>query len=257
MQDPIVLVGIGQIGGVFARGFLRRGHPVYPVTRGMDMAREAALVPSPALVLVTVAEADLHPVLEAIPAPWRDRLGLVQNELLPRDWQRHGIIDPTVVSVWFEKKAGQDSKILLPSPAFGPKAHLVETALHAVDIPARALDREEELHYELVRKNVYILTTNIAGLITGGTVSELWAQHRELAQRVANDVMDIQAWLTGMELPRERLLAGMLEAFDGDPQHRCTGRTAPARLERAIAQADAAGLAAPMLREIAAGLGKG
>jgi len=43
----------------------------------------------------------------------------------------------------------------------------------------------------------------------------------------------------------------MLEAFDGDPEHGCTGRSAPARLARAIRQADAAGLAVPRLREIA------
>jgi len=36
-----------------------------------------------------------------------------------------------------------------------------------------------ELLYELVRKNLYILTINIAGLKTGGTVGELWGKHRE------------------------------------------------------------------------------
>lgn len=252
MQDSVVLIGIGQIGGVLARGLLRRGHPVFPITRAMDMAHEAVHIPPPALVLITVAEADLHSVLAAIPAQWRDRLGLVQNELLPRDWQAHGITDPTVVSVWFEKKAGQDVKVLIPSPVFGPKAHLIETALQAVDVPAFVLGQASELLYELVRKNVYILTTNIAGLMTGGTVSELWTKHQDLARAVAADVMDIQAWLTGAALPRERLISGMLEAFEGDPQHKCTGRTAPARLQRALAHADAAGLAVPRLREIAA-----
>ncbi len=255
MQDPIVLIGIGQIGGVLARGFLRRGHPVFPITRGMDMTQEAAALPRPALVLVTVAEADLHPVLEAVPAPWRERLGLVQNELLPRDWQRHGLTDPTVVSIWFEKKPGQDVRVIIPSPIFGPQAHLIETALQAVDIPACTLGQASELLYELVRKNLYILTTNIAGLVTGGTVSELWTQHHDLARQVADEIMDIQAWLTGEELPRERLFAGMLEAFAGDPQHKCTGRSAPARLQRALAHADAAELAVPKLREIAARLG--
>ena len=33
MNEPIVLVGIGEMGGVFARAFLRAGHPVYPVNR--------------------------------------------------------------------------------------------------------------------------------------------------------------------------------------------------------------------------------
>jgi hypothetical protein len=45
----------------------------------------------------------------------------------------------------------------------------------------------------------------------------------------------------------------MLAAFDGDPEHKCMGRSAPARLARAIRQADEAGLDVPRLREIAAG----
>jgi hypothetical protein len=102
-----------------------------------------------------------------------------------------------------------------------------------------------------VRKNVYILTTNIAGLKTGGTVAELWAQHESFARQVAHEVMDIQDALTGAQHDRAALVAGMLEAFDGDPQHSCTGRSAPARLARAIGHADEFGLAVPTLRALA------
>ena len=96
------------------------------------------------------------------------------------------------------------------------------------------------------------MTTNCAGLVTGGTVSELWENHRELAETVAHEVIQIQTALTGQDFQAEALIAGMLEAFKGDPDHRCTGRSAPARLARALQQADAAGLAIPRLREIAA-----
>ena len=145
-----------------------------------------------------------------------------------------------------------DSKPLISSPAFGPKAGLLVDALATLDIPAHSVDSLDEMTYELVRKNVYIVTTNIAGLKTGGTVSELWANHEAFARDVANDVMDIQQTLVGHELPRERLIEGMLEAFDGDPDHGCMGRSAPARLARAISQADAAALAVETLREIEA-----
>lgn len=37
MKPPVVVIGIGEMGGVFARGYLKNGHPVYPVTRGSDM----------------------------------------------------------------------------------------------------------------------------------------------------------------------------------------------------------------------------
>lgn len=252
MKDPIVIIGIGEVGGVFARGFLRSGHPVYPVTRDMEMADEAKRIPEPALALLAVAEKDLHPALERIPGPWRERLGLLQNELLPRDWERHGIAAPTVVSVWFEKKKGQDAKVLVPSPIYGPHAGLLHTALHAVEIPGAMLRNEDELLFELVRKNLYILTTNIAGLVVGGTVDTLWKEHEALAREVFADALALQEHLTGRRFDAASLLDAVLAGFAGDPAHKCMGRSAPARLERALALADEAGLAVPALRRIAA-----
>ena len=250
MKKPVVCIGVGEIAGVFARGLLRTGHPLIPVTRDMDMANVAKEVAEPLAVIVAVAEKDIDHVLTDIPQGWRDRLILLQNELLPNDWQRHGIENPTVISVWFEKKPGQDFKVLIPSPVYGPHAQLVVDALTALGIPSRRLGTEKELLQELVLKNVYILTTNICGLETGGTVSELWQQHEKIARTVADEVMDLQAWLTQQPLDREQLIAGMLKAFDGDPEHKCMGRSAPARLERALKVADEAGLMVSKLREI-------
>lgn len=252
MKSPVVLVGIGEMGGVFARGLLRADYPVYPVTRQGDLAEYARRLPGPELVLIAVAENDLHAVLEQIPPAWFQRLGLLQNELLPAAWRRYGFATPTVISVWFEKKPGRDVKVLIPSPVYGPHAGVLAEALAAIDIPVRVLDTESELLFELVVKNVYILTTNCAGLVTGGTVSELWEQHRELAEGVAREVIQIQEALTGQGFAADALIRAMLAAFAGDPEHGCTGRSAPARLARALQQADAAGLAVPRLREIAA-----
>lgn len=250
MNEPIIVIGIGEMGGVFTRGLLRTGHPVYPVTRKTDMQAMAGAITAPFFVLVAVAENDLHPTLERIPASWRNNIGLLQNELLPRDWQAHDIKNPTVVSVWFEKKRGQDYRVLVPSPVYGPRAGVLEDALTSLDIPCWELKSEQELEFELVRKNVYILTTNIAGLVIDGTVDDLWYKHEALAREVANEVMDIQEWLTGNVHEREKLIEGMLEGIQGDLQHKCMGRSAPGRLARAIGQADEAGLAVPKLREI-------
>lgn len=251
MKEPVVVIGIGELGSVFARGLLRLGHPVYPVTREMDMAAEAGIVPQPRMVLLAVAEKDLQATLSAIPKPWQDRLALLQNELLPQDWEQAGLTQPTVISVWFEKKKGQDTKVLLPSPAYGTHAKLLSDALEGIGIATRVLATADELLFELVRKNVYILTTNIAGLVVGGNVSELWHDHATLAREVALEVIDIQEQLTGTQFNRDALIAGMIEAFDGDPQHGCMGRSAPARLRRALEQAGSAGLTVPKLSEIA------
>ncbi|OYW37864.1 MAG: hypothetical protein B7Z35_08855 [Hydrogenophilales bacterium 12-61-10] len=250
-MSEVVVIGLGQLGRVFAGGLLRAGCSVVPVNRGDDLFTVAHAHPDPALVLVAVAESDLHRVLAAMPGTWRPRVALIQNELLPRDWEKYHYTDPTVISVWFEKKKGTDARPLIASPVAGPGAALLVRALAAIDLPAREVSAGDALLFELVRKNVYILTTNLAGLKTGGTVSQLWAQHEGFARQVANDVMDIQDVLTGRQNDRDALIAGMLEAFDGDPDHGCTGRSAPARLAHAIGHADEFGLAVPTLRALA------
>mgnify|MGYP001825314128 FL=1 len=88
--------------------------------------------------------------------------------------------------------------------------------------------------FELVRKNLYILTTNIAGLEVGGDVNALWNQNRELALNVMDDVLSIQEHLTGHQYERERLIEAVVEAINGDLAHQCMGRSAPARLQRAL-----------------------
>jgi len=250
MKNAVVVIGVGEMGGVFARGFLRHGHPVMPVTRLTDVAKVADAYPEPELVLVAVGEKELPAVLQSLPMAWRPSVALLQNELLPRDWQQYGLDRATVISVWFEKKKGMDAKVVLPSPVWGPKAATLIEALAALDIPAREVDSLDEMAFELVRKNLYILTTNIAGLVVGGTVSELWSKDRQLARDVVADVLAIQEHLLGEPVAHDRLLAGMVEAFEGDPEHKCMGRSAPARLGRALAIADEAGLAVPHLRAI-------
>lgn len=251
MEKIAVMIGLGQLGRVFAGGLLKTGHMVVPVNRGDDPGAVATQVPDPDLVMVCVGENDLHAVLAALPGAWLGKVGLLQNELLPRDWEAHAIADPTVISVWFEKKAGTDAKALLSSPVFGPQAERLVMALDAIGLPARIEPDADGFLWELVRKNLYILTTNIAGLESGGDVGTLWRDHRGLAHAVASDVLDVQEWLTGRRFDRERLMAGFREAVDADPAHGCAGRSAPARLTRAVHQADAAGLAVPTLRRIA------
>ena len=252
MKNFVCLIGVGEMGGVFARGLLRSGHPVYPVTRGMTLMEAAKEIPDPEAVVVGVRENELPGILRTMPQNWRDKLVLVQNELLPRDWQDQKIITPTVISVWFEKKRPMDYKVIIPSPVYGPRADLVEAALSSLDIPCQVLNSDEDLLFELVLKNLYILTINIAGLEVGGTVRELWGQHQSLAKDITNDVLDIQFDLIEQKLDRGRLIEGMVKAFAGDWDHKCLGRTAPARLERVVQQADAAGLAVKTLKKISA-----
>ena len=249
-KQAVIIIGLGEMGGVFARGLLRIGHPVIPVTRDMNMDDVAKDIPDPLMVLLAVGENDLQPSLKNIPASWHSCLALLQNELLPCDWQQHKIENPTVISVWFEKKKGQDYKVLIPSPVHGPQAELLMQAMSSLDIPTFYAETIDDIEYELVRKNVYILTTNITGLETGGNVETLWNQHQDVARQVANEIMDIQAWLVGHNVDREKLIAGLVEGIQGDLEHMCMGRSAPGRLKRALGFADEAELTVPKLREI-------
>ena len=217
----------------------------------MDKQAIAMQIPQPTAVLISVGEADIAKTLATLPSQWLDKVILIQNELLPRDWKAAAIENPTVMSVWFEKKKGMDSKVVLPSPIYGPNARLVFDALGSLDIPSFLLDSEAELAYELVRKNLYILTTNIAGLKVGGDVEALMNQHSDVMNAVAKDVLDIQEWLTGSQSDRQRLMDGLIEAINGDLEHGCMGRSAPARLTRALGFADQAKLEVTTLRAIA------
>ena len=157
-----------------------------------------------------------------------------------------------MISVWLEENPGQQFRVTIPSPARGPGAPLLRDALATLDLPpVRVLEDIEQLELEPALKNFYILTANIAGLRTGGTVGGPWEGARELARAVAHDVIDLQEALLGHRLDREALIDGMVRAFAGDPDHRCKERSAPARLRRVLALADRYGLAAGSLRAIA------
>lgn len=250
MNKSVVVVGMGEMGSVFARGFLRAGYSVHPVVRGMEMKDVAADNRQPEMVLLAVGEADLQEQLMRVPNLWKKKLILLQNELLPRDWEPLKL-DPTVISVWFEKKKGQDSKVIIPSPVFGRHAQQVADALASIDISTKVLDSESALLQELVLKNVYILTTNIAGLEVGGNVGQLWDEHKIVAESVALDVIRLQEALTGQALDHQAIIDSMVDAFNGDREHMCMGRSAPVRLQRALMLAKQYDLSLSMLERIA------
>jgi len=258
MKRPIVLIGIGEIASVLARAFLRNEYPVFPVTRNMDIAQAARENPDPLMVVVGVAEKDFPATMKSMPVAWRDRLVLIQNELLPHVWETYGIENPTVLSVWFEKKKGMDTNPILPTPMFGPHAEVIAESLKGIDIPCEAMATQEDMLLQLVQKNVFVYTINIAGLFLedGTTTSTLWEQHQELALNVANDAIGVQEAVIGKTLSREKLIDGLVKGFEGDPHHTCKGRSAPGRLTRIIELADEKGVEIKFIRALAGKLNR-
>jgi len=251
MKKPIVVLGIGELGSVFARAFLKNNYPVYPITRATDINELKASI-DPELILVCTAEGDLQFALSSIPVEWKDRVAMMQNELLPRDWEPHNFTNPTVISVWFEKKKGMDSTVLISSPTYGSKAKILTDSLALIDIPAHIVADDDALLFELVLKNLYILTTNIAGLIIepGANVNDLRNNHLSLMRDVSKDVLILQAQLTGQSFSEDQLEQGMIKAFEGDLKHGCMGRSAPVRLDRALELASEFNLEVPTLQKI-------
>ena len=126
----------------------------------------------------------------------------------------------------------------------------MSSALEGSGIASTIVTRDEIVR-ELVVKNLYILVANIAGLETGGTVSDLWDTNETLARQVGAEILEIQEYLLGSPIDSEATYEGMVAAFDGDPNHGTTGRSAPTRLTRALAHASDAGIPAEKLGESA------
>ncbi len=246
-----IVIGLGELGSVFATGLLKNGHQVIPVLRHDNLQEIAKAHPQPDSVWICVAEKDIHTVLASLPNHWKDRLVLIQNELLPQDWQQHSIDEPTVISVWFEKKAGKLPQVVLPSVVQGKLAAEVIGIYSKLGLPCRQLDTEAALLFELVLKNIYIQTTNIAGLVAGGTTKALVEEHHQLMQAVAKEIIQLQEALTQQSFEHDKLMKAFITACYGDPHHNCMGRSAPARLARAITLANEHHLDLPTISDIA------
>lgn len=245
----MLLVGPGQLGRVLAGGLVARGVAVDPVRRGEPIDPG----PEHDLVLVAVGERDLDHVLSALPASHRDRVVLLQNELLPPNWQKHGIQEPTVLVVWFEKKRGRPAQIVRTTEIAGPSAPLFVAALDAMDLPAETIGHEA-LVEALVVKNLYIVGANVLGLVFGGTTGALATTHRDRTEMVLREIAAIERARLGSaaSLDDDAIVARTFEAFEADPTHATVGRTAQERLGRALDRARALGVETPELEDIAA-----
>jgi ketopantoate reductase len=250
MNPLIVIIGVGQLGNVFAGAFLSVGSPVYPILRGMRIDEAASEISNPQFILVAVAEKDLEAVLTQIPSQWSGKVCLIQNELLPYIWKSHHIQDPTVISVWFEKKKGKTPSVLLPSPIYGPQAAFIANALEQIDIPCTLLANENQLLSELITKNVFVFTINIFGLKIDCTVADAWQKHGSVTRQIAKEIIQVQEKLTGVTFSCQVIFDKIQAAINNVPDHKCRGRSAEGRLRRVVALAQDLKLDIPEIQKI-------
>ncbi len=248
---PALVVGQGELGGVFSLGLLKLGVSVTPLLRRSDMASIVAAHPRVSLCIVTVGEADLASVLDGPLRSYASNLVLVQNELRPAVWEKRGLPEPTVAVVWFEKKPGRVARPLLSTPVYGPHAVLVTQLLERQGLAAHVEPERERLQFELALKNIYILVTNACGVAIDSDVGTLLHQHPDLLERVFNDAFELEQALLGMSLPSTALRLELTRALEAEPRHACAGRSAPLRLQHALEAARQLGLSTPALDALA------
>ena len=87
-KSPIVVIGLGETGGVFARAFLHSGYPVYPLTRDMPMEQLARELDTPETVSLAVGESDLQHRCMGRSAPARLQRALQQADELKLELPR-------------------------------------------------------------------------------------------------------------------------------------------------------------------------
>lgn len=266
---PVVVVGLGQMGSELVEGLRDAGRDVVVVHR--DELGSLASHDGAAAVVLAVPEDVLGEVAALVPAALRGRVVLLQNELVPASWRSLGLESPTVAVVWFERKGGRPPRPILPTLVGGPSARVILDALAQRGIPAREIDEAVELVPALVAKNLYIVTSNLAGLgamrrgpVPGSdvawpdgavTMGDLLGLHPDFARALAREVFAIEeARLDGTEregVDFDSAWAVVLSAVAADPEHACMGRSAPARLARAAKRARERRVEAPIVSALA------
>ncbi len=264
MRDLIV-VGIGELGSLYANAALKRGLRVTPVTRAQHPAAALADAPTDAPVLVAVAEADLEAALESLPAERRASLILLQNELFPSQWSRFTPSTPTVMIPWLLKKKGEPLLVARSTPVFGRHAELVVELHDALGFRAETLPDEAALRQAIVDKYAFILTVNALGLLQdlslGAWSNKDPAQVDALAREAARLGAKLVSVRADGDAPEQERVARIdVDASIAQVQlgmramsaMRARGRTAKGRLERALGNAARFGLATPALARAAA-----
>lgn len=249
MRPNAVIIGLGQLGRSLAEGLVLAGWTVTGVRRDQTASELAR----PDLVVVATGEDDLGPALETLPPDWRShRVVLLQNELLPDQWRRHGIIDPTILVVWFSRKPGELVRELRPSVVAGPHASAIRSALSALDLHAVEVTPSEVIS-ALVEKNVYIWSMNLAALLVPNpTTSRVLGEFRDVYDALCRETVRIHEAALGHPISDVAALCdGVAAILANEGERRLGGRSAKRRAERLAALARTLGVDAPTVARAA------
>lgn len=250
LPSDLVVYGVGQLGQLFAGGALRLGLRAVPIARDTDRSAVFASVPPHTPILLSVPEDALEGAVRDVPAERHSDVLLVQNELFPQRWRALGLDAPTVLVVWLSKKKARPVEVARPTFAYGRHARLAARIHDELELPARVLDEEEELHQELVSKFAFILTINALGVVENLPLGQWLAKDRARVLALVDEARLLGEAHLGATVAAEYTELAVLEAMAALKDYPAKGRTAEARVVRAARDAAAFGLHLPAVLEI-------
>jgi ketopantoate reductase len=251
MKD-LVVIGLGELGKVFAQSALSAGLRVTPVRRGDDVAGRLHGLSHETPLLVAVGEDALAQVLDALPIERRDAVILLQNELWPAVW-RSRAMQPSVVVPWVLQKTGQPRIVVGTSPAFGRHAGVIAALCAGAGLPSEVLADESALLQALAEKYAFILTINALGAFRDDLLGAFLAAEEARIEALCHEASELSAVLTGAPIDEAKCISRTRAAMAAMASVRARGRSAQMRVARALAHARDFGLAVPTLKACAAG----
>ncbi len=161
MIKHFTVIGVGQIGGVFAQGALRLGARVQAFTRQRPLTSQDQLEPDE-LIVVSTPEGEHERVFAAIPESLYSHVCLVQNELLLIGAEQ--LTSANWGMIWFSKKAGTGIDVCGTNAFVGPQAEAFAEVLRASNLEAETV-RAAERGRIAAEKYAFILALNALGLL--------------------------------------------------------------------------------------------
>lgn len=249
--SELLVFGVGQLGQLYAAGALRLGLRVWPLTRHMDAKATIASFPAGQPILLGVSEVAFSQALDAIPLARRQDVVLVQNELFPSQLSASGLDGATVLTVWLSKKKGRPIEVARTSSAYGPYASLFHRIHEALDLPSVTLRSLPELQVEIAAKYTFILTINALGMVENLCLGDWLDKDAERVARLINDARLLAEAHLSAEVDATQIRSVVMEAMEGLRDYPAKGRSAAARLDKALLDAANFSLALPALTDIA------
>jgi hypothetical protein len=250
-MDDLVVWGPGELGRWFGGAALRLGMRVTPITRGMNAREAMAGLDHETPILVAVGEDDLEAVLASVPDVRKGSLLLLQNELFAPTWQRHHV-RPTVLVPWLLKKRGQPELVGRATRVHGVHADLVAALHRVLGVPCVTLEEASSVHQALVEKYAFILTINARGLVHEVTLGALFELEPTRIKMLSAEATRLGAALSQASIDESASVSATIEGMRALATISARGRTAAARVKRALGHAQALGIAMPELGALAA-----